>query len=211
MKLPALLKGSRRGDALDALACYYGRGTHANHTFTGAYFDTWDSLGTRLADADRFTADDLAAVTFLSVNVPPTAARQLLVTQADEFSRLLTAVGPDRDLAREAAPWPEDWAGWALWKALIDLPGVGPTTASKLFARKRPQLRPIYDTVIARVIGSTSIWEPLRAHLRANPHLHEQLIGLRDEVDLPSEISALRVFDVLAWMEGKGNVPCVHA
>ena len=42
--------------------------------FTGAAFDGWDRNGSRTEDADRFTADDLVAVTFLSVRVKATGA-----------------------------------------------------------------------------------------------------------------------------------------
>ncbi|MEP7738883.1 DUF6308 family protein [Nocardioides sp. 31GB23] len=85
---------------------------------------------------------------------------------------------------------------------------VGPTTASKLYARKRPRLRPIYDSVVARVIGTEQIWEPLRAYLQDCPDLHGDLISLRTDAGLPDAVSPLRIFDVVAWMEGKGYTPC---
>jgi hypothetical protein len=56
---------------------------------TGAAFDLWDSTGTRHADCDRFSADDLVAVSFLSVDIPARAAMALLRDQKDEFSALL--------------------------------------------------------------------------------------------------------------------------
>lgn len=209
MRLPDLLASGRRDAAVDTLACYYGLGAHGRHgSFTGARFDAWDSDGSRARQANRFSADDLVAVTFLSVQVPPQAAAALLDTRAAEFTRLLEAVGPDRDLVEEIASWPDDWAGWELWAALISLPGVGATVASKLYARKRPRLRPIYDSVVAEVIGETNIWEPLRKFLQEQSDLHATLLRMREEAGLPEVVSALRVFDVLAWMEGKGNVPC---
>lgn len=209
MRLPSLLAEGNDERAREVLACYYGLGEHARHMpFTGARFDTWDSTGTRRDDADRFTADDLVAVTFLSVEVPPRAAVELLDTRASEFADLLHAVGPDRDLADETERWTEGWPGWTLWRALVGLPGVGPTLASKLYARKRPRLRPIYDSVVARVIGSDNVWEPLRAHLQQDQGLHGRLVALRDEAELPADVSALRVFDVLTWMEGKDNTDC---
>lgn len=188
--------------ALTALRRYYGTSGKPSQ-FTGARFDTWDSNGTRWADRDRFTADDLVAVSLLSVNVSAAAAILLLDTQADAFSDLLTELGDDRDLADEHVPWPDDWAGWILFNKLLKLPDVGPTTASKLLARKRPRLRPIYDSVVATVVGSQQLWEPLRDALTADPVLHERLLGLRDEAGLPEDVSALRVFDVVTWMEGK--------
>jgi Family of unknown function (DUF6308) len=49
------------------------------------------------------------------------------------------------------------------------LPGVGSTIASKLLARKRPRLRPIYDSVVATVTNTRAqLWEPLRVALRAD-------------------------------------------
>lgn len=209
MRLPDLLAPGRHNSAVATLACYYGLGVHGQHApFTGAWFDTWDSSGSRESDVNRFTADDLIAVSFLSVQVPPLAAAALLDTRAAEFTSLLEGVGPDRDLAHERAPWLHDWAGWELWAALMSLPGVGATIASKLYARKRPRLRPIYDSVVAQVIGDTNIWEPMRALLQERRDLHATLLGLREEAALPDVVSALRVFDVVAWMEGKGNVVC---
>jgi hypothetical protein len=197
-----MLQDSDDARALVALRRYYGTGG-GTETFTGARFDTWDSTGTRPADRDRFTADDLVAVTFLSVSVSAAAAICLLDTQRPNFSSLLSALGTDRDLADEKDPWSDTWAGWQLHSALLALPDVGPTTASKLLARKRPKLRPIYDSVVAGVIGSHRVWEPLRDHLSENPALQERLLRLRHDAHLPREVSALRVFDVVTWMEGK--------
>jgi hypothetical protein len=209
MRLPTTLTNTDDAAAVGALECYYGTGAHADHgCFTGAWFDTWDSTGTRDQDVDRFTADDLVAVSFLSVDVPPVAARMLLQTEAAKFAELLAELGPDRDLVEVKEPWGEDWAGSRLWRELVDLPDVGPTLASKLYARKRPRLRPIYDSVVESVIGQKSLWEPLRAQLQAEPDLHPRLEALRGRAQLPGGVSALRVFDVLAWMAGRYDSTC---
>lgn len=210
MKLPKSLSQSDDADALALLQCYYGCGAHAHHRpFTGAWFDRWDSTGTRARDADRFTADDLVAVSFLSVDIPPLAAKSLLMgDDADAFAALLQELGPDRDLVQETDGWSDDWVGWRLWQKLVDLPGVGPTRASKLYARKRPRLRPIYDSVVETVLATKYVWEPLRAELQQNADLHPRLLRLRQEADLPSEVSALRVFDVITWMEGTHGSTC---
>ncbi len=208
MKLPRLLSDADDARAMDVLSCYYGLPGHGHREFTGAWFDTWDTSGSRAADANRFTSDDLVAVSCLSVQVPPEAARALLGTRGTRFSDLLERLGPDRDLVQEREPWPDDWAGWTLWAELDKLPGMGPTTVSKIFARKRPRLRPIYDSVVAQVIGSTRLWEPLRARLQDDPGLHPRLVRLRDDLGLSQQVSALRIFDVLAWMEGKGYALC---
>lgn len=206
MRLPQALQDADDAGAIRALTRYYGGSTPLD-SFTGARFDTWDSTGSRQADINRFTADDLVAVTFLSVDVPALAAIILLDTRADTFSSLLTDLGPDRDLVGEHDPWPDKWVGWTLWKELVALPGVGPTTASKLLARKRPRLRPIYDSVVADVVGSKRLWEPLRSRLVSDLSLHERLVRLRQEAGLDEAVSALRVFDVIAWMEGKFGPP----
>lgn len=212
MHLPSALQDTDDESPSALLQCYYGTGSHRHHQgFTGAHFDTWDSTGTRAADADRFTADDVVAVSFLSVDVPPMAASALLTTQADEFAALLRELGPDRELVQEKAPWPDDWVGWRLWQKLVALPGIGPTTASKLYARKRPHLRPIYDSVVARVIGSDQLWEPLRSMLQVDEGLHQRLVELGEKSEVPAAVPALRVFDVITWMEGTHGHRCPWA
>ena len=78
--LPEALQKPDNDGALRLLKDYYQPrpGTPLGTFYTGARFDGWDSLGTRQADADRFTADDLLAVTFLGVPVPPKASWKLL-------------------------------------------------------------------------------------------------------------------------------------
>lgn len=65
----ALLDPDDDTDALDLLRSYYGRALCGPYAAVGASFDTWDSTGTRHLDADRFTADDLVAVTFLMLPI----------------------------------------------------------------------------------------------------------------------------------------------
>jgi hypothetical protein len=205
LQLPWVLRsddGVATNAAVETLHCYYGRGPHTGHRFTGSRFDTWDSTGLRDASVNRFTADDLVAVSLLSIEVSGEAAIRLLVDQAADFSTLLEELGPDRDLADEQQTWGHDWAGWRLHRKLDDLPEVGPTTASKLLARKRPRLRPIYDSKVSKVIGSENIWEPLRATLSERSGLQQRLLELRSEAGLGEAVSAIRVFDVLAWMQG---------
>jgi hypothetical protein len=199
-RLPDCLENDDVERCLGYLTTYYG--TSGDHPYTGAHFDAWPRN-----DPDRFTADDIVAVSFLSVFVPPRAARELLDTDADRFTELLAAVGPDRDLVTESTSIDAKWSGRRLNAALDDLPGVGPTIASKLCARKRPRLIPIFDSVVAEVTDAwTTQWEPLRAALRADVgRLHQRLLELRERAHLGPEISAIRVYDVLTWMEGKAR------
>ncbi len=98
-------------------------------------------------------------------------------------------------------------AGSRLYAAVRELPGVGPTRASKLLARKRPRLFPIRDEVVGKVLGlEREFWEPLRQALRAQDGaLDSRLARLHAEAALPTEVTRLRVFDVLAWSEGKAS------
>ena len=202
-RLPDALATDDDTAALGLLSRYYGD-PFGSSSYTGAVFDVWDSTETRAADADRFTADDLVAVTFLSVDTPGPAAIAVLRDNAEEINKLLAAVGPDRDLADEP-PLTAGWPAWRLNRRLRDLDGVGPVIASKLLARKRPRLMPIWDTVVAKVTGTeVDQWVPLRAALAADDRaLHQRLLRLRETSGLPGQVSALRVFDVVCWMEGK--------
>jgi hypothetical protein len=206
-QLPDALRTNDDGKALDLLEKYYEPEFESKDAYTGSVFDNWDSSGTRQGDLDRFTADDLVAITLLSIRVRPSVAHDLLVRRADKFGELLQEIGPDRDFVDEAEPFTRRSPEWRLHDELSDVTGVGRTTASKLMARKRPRLVPIYDSVVGQVTGTTSVqWEPLRQALRADGHaLHERLMRLRTAARLPEAVSALRVLDVIAWMEGTGR------
>jgi hypothetical protein len=130
----------------------------------------------------------------------------LLRDRAAELCDLLAELGPDRDLVGEDKPLTDDcWPGWRLQAALRDIPGIDTTTATKLIARKRPRLRPIWDKVVAKVTGSHKHqWEPVRVALREQNHaLHERLVHLHGAAGLSTTVTPLRVFDVIAWREGK--------
>jgi len=80
-RLPDALSTDDDTAALSLLRRYFGE-PFGSSSYTGAVFDVWDSTGTRAADADRFTADDLVSVTFLSVDTPGPAAIAVLRDRA---------------------------------------------------------------------------------------------------------------------------------
>ena len=208
-RLPEALQSPDDEPPLACLRRYFREspGTRLGTDYTGARFDVWDSSGTRADVTTRFTADDLVAVTFLSVTVSPTAAWELLAGRPDDFNKPLAEV-PKVDLADvEPAEINESWPAWQLWNELRTLRGIGPVIASKLLARKRPQLIPIYDRFVKNTTGGDpNFWVPLCQALRAdNKALHNRLLQLHHKAGLPHEIPALRVFDVIAWMEGNGK------
>ncbi len=137
-RLPTTLATDSDAAAIAALTRYYGRPYLGEGAYVGAHFDSWSSTGDQAGEADRFTADDLVAVTFLSVQIPPTAARAILDTDAEALNTLLRAIGPDRDLVDESDPLGPGVARLGPGNRPLALPGIGRTKATKLIARKRP-------------------------------------------------------------------------
>lgn len=176
--------------------------------FSGAHFERLGGGGDRPAIADEFTAEDLIAVSMLAVEVVGDAALEVLELRRARLRELLRAVPTDIALA-DLAPSDigADWPVRALYRELLDIRSIGETAATKLLARKRPHLVPILDSVVTeelRIVRG-NYWIPLHAWLTGNDRAnHEALVALRERTGLGPEISALRVFDVLAWLVGKG-------
>lgn len=147
--------------------------------------------------AYKFVADDLVAVSLLSVNVPARAALYLLDDPTGSLSTALRAIPTDVELVH--ANDNHIAAADKLWYEIRSLHDVGRTTTSKLVARKRPRLVPVQDSVTMAVLGEpTRFSKPLRDKLRAG--LHEELVELREQSAIPVELTAIRVLDVLLWM-----------
>ena len=118
-------------------------------------------------------------------------------------------MGPDRDLSNEPDPFTPESPVWRLETALREIHGVGRTMASKLIARKRPRLFPIYDDVVGRELGTKSAHlEPVRVAMRED-ELQSRLLDLRARAGLDESVPVIRVLDVLAWMQGKGYKPAL--
>jgi len=138
MQLPEAVTSAHEPDAVALLRRYY---QEVEPGFSGRHFDGWDPAGRRSEDKNRFTSDDLVAVTFLSLAVPPRAAYRVLVTQRDELNALLAQV-PDVDLADvPEGVIDEQWPAWRLWDLLrAGHDGIGWVTAGKLLATSGPGL-----------------------------------------------------------------------
>ncbi|MYR07381.1 hypothetical protein GTV32_14160 [Gordonia sp. SID5947] len=209
--IPRALTTDDYDDAASDLRAYFGN-PYPGTAFTGASFDDWDSLGTRAADVNIFTADDVVAIRLLSVDAGPVAARTLLRDQRDQFADLLGAIGPDRDLADEPGPIDNKWPAWHLENQLREVAGIGLTIATKLIARKRPRLYPIWDTVVSEVLGTRGgpHLVPIHSALRTDPDLRRRIVAARKRAELPDTISELRVLDVIAWMQHQGSPIATH-
>ncbi len=209
--LPTSLTRRSDAQAIAQLRAYYEPA--AEHrggvVHIGSRFDTWAGGGARPEVADVFTADDLIAVSLLGVAVPGRTAILLLDRQAAMYADLLAAIGPDRDLADvpdgEISP---DWPAWRVHDVLRAMDGLDWVSAAKLLARKRPRLIPAYDRVVRAALGGEHFfWEPLRQSLRADHGaLHARLLQIRDQAEVAADISAIRVFDIIAWMDARAAV-----
>ena len=178
--------------------------------FSGAAFDTFAGGGDAGAHRYEFTAEDLVAVTLLDVVVPGHAALEILDQRASEFNALLAEVPHEVDLW-DAPMGLVDATSDAsqLWGLLTALPNVGWVTASKLLARKRPRLLPVYDSVVKAALQPDveSFWLPLRQEL-LNGGVVEQLREVRSAAGLSERISLLRVLDVAVWMRNRRASDC---
>ncbi len=167
---------------------------------TGFAGPTFDALEPN--DTYRWGVGDLLAVTLLDVGVRPKGVRRLLAPNENPFNDLLGAIHADIDLWSDDSDRVEGSLSAArdLYRALKDLSGVGPVTASKLLARKRPRLIPISDSVIQRALGlkpSDPFWEPLRTALSES----DVLAAIRKMRPSGFEwLSELRVLDIAIWM-----------
>ena len=203
------IKAIPEDEGIELVAPYYD----PQHPYTGAFFEL---IGFDDVSPDQFTAADLYAVSTLAVQVPPKAGIAILREQSELFNSLLRQIPSDRglkDLSREEFElhlgprsvalelWDRlrrNGADEKRWK-------VGPTTASKIMARKRPHLIPIEDSVVDRVTqrGRRDSWEMWwQAFHDDGDCLEARAEQIRSAVNRP-DLANLRVLDVMLWSRGK--------
>lgn len=221
MKIPAILTEEQAGNAVTLLGNYYAMPLASGRTRTGAHYDTWAGGGDAPGVVNILTADDLLAASFLSVRFSPRACIGILDHRREEVTALLEQIPADLDLADlshddfkrvlgEGSP------AWQLWDLLRGNDGtekenwgIGPTKASKLLARKRPRLIPIWDSVVREEAGlrnSLTQWSDWHEVLTANGGvLAKHLDDIQRRANLPHPISRLRAMDVVLWMHGTGG------
>ncbi|MGW1008034.1 DUF6308 family protein [Streptomyces sp. NPDC002520] len=193
---------------------YFGIGLPPDAVpFTGSRFEHLAGGGDRPGIADRITAEDLVAVQTLSVTVPAPVALDILEGRLGvRLSGLLQAIPRDIDMAdADASVLADGSPADQAWSLLCDQYGVNWVIAGKLLARKRPRLLPVYDRVVRCAVGRpSSFWLALHTALREDDAaLHRQLLELRQAAGLPDTVSALRVCDVVVWMNHRAlGHPC---
>ncbi|WP_147525118.1 DUF6308 family protein [Cellulomonas timonensis] len=208
LAIPSTLTPSGRTHAVPYLRDYFAPVTSAAG-YTGSRFERLGGGGDRPAVAYQFTPEDLVAVTLLSVEVPGRAALEILERRRSRLHELLRQIPTDLDLVDvEPDAIRPEWAPWRLETELRSIPGLGPTTVSKLLPRKRPRLIPVYDSVVQELVQPIGgFWASLNAALRADDRaLQRHLVDLREESGIGEDISPLRVFDVVAWRTGKDSI-----
>lgn len=173
--------------------------------YTGRRFESFAGGGDHRAVANRVSAEDLVAVTMLSVDVPGRVALQLLDGPlGDQVAELLTQVPTDvalHELGAAALLVPGSLVR-QVWDLLEAPHGMGWVIAGKVLARKRPHLVPVYDNVVRCALGAPNgMWTWLHEALTADDSsLTTQLRGVRDAAGAPEQVSLLRVLDVILWM-----------
>lgn len=178
--------------------------------FSGSRFDRFAGGGDSLEHRNEFTSEDLVAVTLLEMTVPGDASLALLERDPATFNQLLSDVPVDVDLwdASDQIVGPASSAA-ILWSRLMDFPGMGWVTTSKLLARKRPRLLPVYDTVVQAALQPESdrFWIPLRNELQ-DERFRERLREMRDQADVDDRVALLRILDVAIWMRNRRASTC---
>lgn len=183
--------------------------------YTGSRFETFAGGGD-VVEPNRITPADLIAVSMLSVHVPGQAALGILETLDGEIEELLEPLTADLRLENLTAEQFSQFLDngspaddiWQLLRQKTDRWNIGPTTASKILARKRPQLVPIYDCVVADQVGMSGSggqwriwWEAFQGE--KGRRFAEQLEDIRADSG-QFHLSLLRVIDIVLWMEGRG-------
>jgi hypothetical protein len=192
---------------------YLEKDSDGRFRYSGAYFERLAGGGDRPEVAYQVTAEDLLAVSMLSVRVIRYYALDVLVYQAREISSLLAQIPVNVALADAGAEEliADDGPAWKLWTLLreikppLEKSRLGPVAAGKLLARKRPQLIPVYDSYVKKVLDRTHVdgtfWTDLRCQLTKDTKLVSELGAVRARAGADAvHLSLLRVFDIMCWM-----------
>lgn len=192
--------------AASEVRAYFSKQKQDGPYWSGARFERFAGGGDAVAVRNRFTAEDIVAVSMLAVNVPALAALKILDDHAETLSELLAAIPADVDLVdADDETIGSGSPAWRLWDHLDNYRSVGATITSKLMARKRPRLIPVQDRRVLRALRhprGLSFWEAMRDHLRKDDQaLSTWLRRVREASGIGDDISEIRVLDVLVWKE----------
>ena len=102
---------------------YLTTDTTGRARYSGAYFERIGGGGDRQDIADQFTAEDLLAVTMLSVRIEGYHALEVLHHHAGKLNRLLSQIPHDVALQdpRASAHIATGGPAWRVWDAICDI------------------------------------------------------------------------------------------
>lgn len=213
VEIPKVLQDlSAQSDAAKLLQDYFtSKRRNGAPRFSGSRFEFLSPSWREGTQSFAITAEDIVAVQCLGVEFTGDQVIEILEEKKRDISELLKMPGMEPD----AVLWADDQAdveakgspGNQLWD-LLKSPtnnGIGATKASKLMTRKRPSVFPVYDKWVAEALGrknANGYWTYYRnlilEPLDGEP-LHRHLQQLADALDLPAEVTPLRVSDVILW------------
>jgi len=185
---------------------YFGENHDDNFTYAGRHFEWFVERG---LSESGFTEVHLLAVNALSVSVPPHVSRLVLSRDSrveslvSECAMILQRDDPPRlwtMSAAELAPFA------SLYDRLDAEPGMGYVTTSKLMAARFPDIVPIRDSEVERLLGlekSETWWNHMQA-IVSEPSIRYLL----SELDIPEPsrpVGLLRRLDVILWMEARAR------
>jgi hypothetical protein len=168
--------------------------------YTGANFEKYAQPGT-----DKFTAEDIVAVSMLSVDIPAPVSNWILGDGSVELTKLLQKLPTDATIKTMDMSKGSD--SWKLWKAIFQKRGMGETKTSKLTAAKRPELFPVYDKHVARALGISkdNYWAPWQEFICSDDGARcTKIVEQMATRNAITGIPVLRLFDVVVWMRQHG-------
>lgn len=177
--------------------------------YQGRFFELFATKSSN----EKFTPWDFLAINSLSVYPRADAINSFLVDRIGEFNLRLKETHkkinslhldqrklwtiPPRFLA-------SDNQLSNLYESLKSIDGFGYVTASKLLALKFPELIPIRDSKVEKLLQAQELWWEPMAEVMRNEEIFKILTdfseGLQTKQPRPS---LLRVLDVLLWMRAR--------
>lgn len=212
-----ILDAEHTGEAVELVKRYYRPLESTGRPRSGAHFDDWAGRGDRTEIANQLTGDDFVAVSLLSLDMSPEAAIGLGWHRNTEVQRLLAAIPTSRDFTTLNRDEFETHFGSGspaqqLWDVLRGRQGytwgIGPTTASRVMARKRPKFIPLFDSYVGPMMGlakgsSKDQWIVWHEAFQEDRALAGRLDAIRAAAGAPSHASRLRIMDIVLWLKAK--------
>ncbi|MEV7039100.1 DUF6308 family protein [Amycolatopsis sp. NPDC051061] len=202
--LDECVRGEHREESLAALRRYFDQRSAAR--YTGRWFERFAGGGDRPDVANTVTEADVLALNFLSITSLADVAIDTTITYAYQIRSLLEQIPVN--LSMHSMSWSTYEKGspaFRLWELFRSCGGNHrPVTASKLLARKRPRLFPVYDSRVKTVLKAPrSEWQCLWSWFHTDSTRASALADLRMEAGGIEDISLLRCLDVVLWMRAR--------